>query len=85
MNGYLQCLIDQYERKLNKAIGETEKNIYIEIVGSLHKFQKYVQESQKHSQEPSDDIPKKHIAFDFVGTMPGFMEYLKNLKLKEGK
>ncbi|MFL0198413.1 hypothetical protein ACJDU8_23015 [Clostridium sp. WILCCON 0269] len=82
MNGYLQCLIEQYERKLNKAIGGADKAIYGEILTDLKKFQAYTQQSQKSIVA---NIPKKHIAFDFVGTMPGLMEYLKNLNSKGGK
>lgn len=81
MNGYLQCLIDQYESKFNKAIGGMEKNIYREILVSLNKFQRYIEDPQESTVKK---IPKKHIAFDFVGTMPGLMEYLKNLSLEQG-
>ncbi|AZV56048.1 hypothetical protein [Clostridium sp. AWRP] len=81
MNGYLQCLIDQYVTKANKALDPEKRNIYREVLNDLLKFKEYVEMPQETS---TDDVPKKHIALDFVGTMPGLMEYLKNLSLREG-
>ncbi|MFL0198322.1 hypothetical protein ACJDU8_22560 [Clostridium sp. WILCCON 0269] len=84
MNGYLQCLIDQYQRKVSKTKTLVEKNIYLDMVNDLIDLKRHIQDIDEEAVI-EEDTPKKHIAFDFVGTMPGFMEYLKNLKLKEGK
>lgn len=80
MNGYLQCLIDQYESKVSKALGGVERTIYSEVLNDLVKLQKYGQEPQDPSIEQTH---RKHMAIKFVGTIPGLMEYLKNLDLKE--
>ncbi|MEY7998642.1 hypothetical protein AB8U03_00250 [Clostridium sp. Mt-5] len=83
MNGYLQCLIDQYESKTRKAIGGAERSIYRDILNDLLKFQRYA-EGFEESQEPTiDDIPKKYIVTGFKGDMSGFIEYLKNLRRGE--
>ncbi|MBV4423445.1 hypothetical protein [Clostridium tyrobutyricum] len=82
MNGYLQCLIDQYEGKVRKAIGGAERTVYMEVVNDLLKFRKYIEAPEDSTIE---DDPKKHIAFDFVGTMPGLIEYLKKAQMKEGE
>ncbi|MFL0197322.1 hypothetical protein ACJDU8_17405 [Clostridium sp. WILCCON 0269] len=84
MNGYLQCLIDQYKRKLGNARTPVEKDVYMGMVNDLIGLRRHIQDMDDKAT-PEEDIPKKHIAFDFVGTVPGLMEYLKNLKLKEGK
>lgn len=79
MNGYLQCLIDQYEGKARKAIGGTERRIYRGIWNDLLGFQRYIQ--GEGIQGPTiDDIPKKYVVADFSGDMNGFVEYLKGLK-----
>ncbi|CAB1249711.1 hypothetical protein ACFHWD_18695 [Clostridium sp. MT-14] len=88
MNGYLQCLIDQYQRKLDKSTGE-EKNIYMEILINLNKFKEHIEMTEK-PQKPQEkvktaiddisDIPIKYIAAGFKGNTSGFAEYLKRLK-----
>ena len=79
MNGYLQCLIDQYAAKVTATSKEADSVIYADILVELKKFQRYIQESQK----PVDNnTSKKHIVFGFVGVMPDFMEYLKELNSK---
>lgn len=82
MNGYLQCLIDQYDSKVRKAIEPGRRNIYREVSNDLLKFRRYIEAPEDSTIE---DDPKKHIAFDFVGTMPGLIEYLKKAQMKEGK
>ncbi|MCC9296528.1 hypothetical protein LN736_16915 [Clostridium sp. WLY-B-L2] len=87
MNGYLKCLIDQYQRKFNKSTG-TEKNIYMEVLISLNKFKEYIERTEK-PKEPQEktkmavddisDIPMKYIAVGFKGNTSGFAEYLKKL------
>lgn len=78
MNGYLQCLIDQYQKKFDKAIG-AERTIYREVWNDLLKFKKYIEEPEK---EPNieDIVPRKYAVADFSGDMNGFVDYLKKLK-----
>ena len=82
MNGYLQCLIDQYDSKVRKAIEPGRRNIYREVLNDLLKFRRYIESPEDSTV---GDTPKKHIAFDFVGTIPGLIEYLKKAQMKEGK
>lgn len=82
MNGYLQCLIDRYERLTKGAFIPGERNIYAKVLMDLIGLQKFY---KNESETAAEDITKKLIALDFVGTMPGLMEYLKNLSSKEGE
>jgi hypothetical protein len=82
MNGYLQCLIDQYAVKIKKALGGAERTIYTEVLNDLLKLQQYIEIPEDST---AGNVPKKHIAFDFVGTMPGLIAYLKKVQMKEGE
>lgn len=82
MNGYLQCLIDQYERLAKRTLIPTEKNIYIKILTDLVGLQNFC---ESEGETVAKDTPKKHMVAKFVGTMPDLMEYLKNLNSKGGQ
>ncbi|KAA8676171.1 hypothetical protein [Clostridium sp. HV4-5-A1G] len=79
MNGYLQCLIDQYQVKVRKATGPVERNIYRDVLNDLLKFQRYIEEPE---EEPNieDIVPRKYAVADFSGDINGFVDYLKRLK-----
>lgn len=77
MNGYLQCLIDQYEGKVRKAIGGAERTVYMEVVNDLLKFRRYIEAPEDSTV---GDTPKKHIVVDFSGPIKELGEYLKNFR-----
>jgi len=82
MNGYLQCLIDQYQRLAKRALIPTEKTIYIKILTDLIELQIFC---KNEDETVVEDIPKKHMVAEFVGTMPDLMKYLKNLNSEGGQ
>mgnify|MGYP000886965051 CR=1 FL=1 len=82
MNGYLQCLIDQYEKLTKKALIPSERTIYIKVLTDLVGLQNFC---KSEGETVIEDTPKKHMVAEFVGTMPDLMEYLKNLNSKGGK
>lgn len=85
MNGYLRCLVDQYQRKFNKATG-AEKDIYMEFLISLNKLKEYIErtekqkEPQKKTKMTINDIPNKRIIAGFKGNVPEFIDYIKRLR-----
>ncbi|MCH3962956.1 MAG: hypothetical protein LKE46_01660 [Clostridium sp.] len=80
MNGYLQCLIDQYEGKARKALGGAERTVYREVLNDLLKFKEYVEKPEEETT--NKDIPRKHIIVDFAGPIKDLGEYLKNFRGK---
>jgi hypothetical protein len=85
MNGYLRCLVDQYQRKFNKATG-AEKDIYMEFLISLNKLKEYIERTEK-PKEPQEktkmtinDIPSKRIIAGFKGNVPEFIDYIRRLR-----
>lgn len=77
MNGYLQCLIDQYSRHVKSAIAPVERHIYTRILTDLIGLEQFCDKDKKPTV---DDIPRKYVVADFKGDMNGFVEYLKKLK-----
>ncbi|MBV4426475.1 hypothetical protein KM792_13745 [Clostridium tyrobutyricum] len=77
MNGYLQCLIDQYDSKVRKAIEPGRRNIYREVLNDLLKFRRYIEAPEGSTV---GDTPKKHIVVDFSGPIRDLGEYLKNFR-----
>lgn len=80
MKGYLQCLIDQYKRKFDKAIGN-DKSIYRDIFTDLVKFQQYIEKPER--KVVVDDTPKKYMLTGFKGDISGFIDFLKKLNLEK--
>ena len=84
MNGYLQCLIDQYKRLAENTPIPAKRIVYSRVLDDLVGLQNFYK-VRSESETVVENTPKKHMVAEFVGTIPDLMEYLKNLNFKGGK